>query len=446
MGIYAPAASDEQEALLGLVATGSTEPFTDVTAVLLSQASGGNLTVQQSLSLWSTGAIPAGAWALGGGLVVQQTTETIDGVVYPKTILHKLNGSSHLTATLRTLEVIPQTLQPLSLTGTAGAQVIAGWWALALETFLDSNFAPTRRLRFLWLGPTLALLNGAPETDPLDPLNAAANFRRGDLVADCLADGAIPARMVRTGVGDAMAGFIGGRLFQVGTSLPPTVERLKLGDPTAAGTDASGLSAADYVEQFANAVLASAIPDASGNMRLVSRSSGAQCLRQTGPTTGVGVRASERSARKTLQTYRGYVSEVRVNYTDALTGDALQAVVVPPHAGGKPLSLDLSALVGGVGQATAIGQAVAFWFGSPAPVLTETWVDRTGGVAQENDPPFWATWQIGDLVTFATFTTPTSTPVDFYKIHALKPSPEGRSVEVELLKLPTQLVPSPGWV
>jgi hypothetical protein len=243
-----------------------------------------------------------------------------------------------------------------------------------------------------------------------------------------------------------MAGFIGGRLFQVDTSLPPTVERLKLGDPTAAGTDASGLSAADYVEQFANAVLASAIPDASGNMRLVSRSSGAQRLRQTGPTTGVGVQAAERSARKTLQTYRGYVSEVRVNYTDALTGDSRQAVVVPDHAGGKPLSLDLSALVGGVGQATAIGQAVAFWFGSPAPVLTETWVDRTGGVAQDLDPPFWATWQIGDLITFATFTTPTSTSVDFYKIHLLKPGPEARSVDVELLKLPTQLVPLPGWI
>ena len=446
MGIYAAAASDEQEALLALVATGAAEPFTDVTAALLSQAAGGDLTLRQSLSLWSTGAIPAGAWALGGGLVVQQTTETIDSVAYPKTILHKLDGAAHLTATFRTLEIIPQTLQPLSLTGTAGARVVGGWYALALETYLDSNFAPTRRLRFLWLGPTLTLLNGDPEADPLDPLNPAAAFRRGDLVADVLADGALPARLARTGVGDGGAGFIGGRLFQVDTALPVTVERLKVGDPTTLGKDASGLSAADYVEQFASAILASAIPDASGNMRLVSRSSGAQRLRQTGPTTGVGVQASERSARKTLQTYRGYVSEVRVSFTDTLTGDSRQAVVVPDHAGGKPLSLDLSALVGGIGQATAIGQAVAFWFGSPAAVLTETWVDRTGGVAQDMDPPFWATWQIGDLVTYATFTTPTSTPVDFYKLHVLKPAPEGRSVDVELLKLPTQLVPLPGWV
>jgi hypothetical protein len=446
MGIYAPAASDEQEALLGLVVPDTAQPFTSVTAALLSQASGGDLTLRQSLSLWTTGAIPPGNWALGGGLVVQTSSEVQDGTLYPKTTLYKLDGTNHLTATFRTLEIIPQSIQPLSLTGTAGARVVGGWYCLALETFLDANFAPARRLRFLWLGPALTLLNGDPEPDPADPLNPAANFRRGEVVASLVPDGALPCRLLRTGVGDACAGFFGGRLFQVDTQLPRTLEHLKIGTGTSPGTDASGLSAADYVEQLASALLASAIPDSNGNMRLVSRASGAQCLRQTGPTTGVGVRASERSARKTLQTYRGYISEVRVNYTDALTGDALQAVVVPPHAGGKPLSLDLSALVSGVGQATAIGQAVAFWFGSPAPVLTETWVDRTGGVAQENNPPFWATWQIGDLVTFATFTTPTSTPVDFYKIHALKPSPEGRSVEVELLKLPTQLVPSPGWV
>jgi hypothetical protein len=436
MGIYAPAASDEQEALLGLVVPDTAQPFTSVTAALLSQASGGNLTLRQSLSLWTTGAIPAGNWALGGGLVVQTSSEVQDGTPYPKTILHKLDGTNHLTATFRTLEIIPQSIQPLSLTGTAGARVVGGWYCLALETFLDANFAPARRLRFLWLGPTLTLLNGDPEPDPADPLNPAANFRRGEVVASLVPDGALPCRLLRTGVGDACAGFFGGRLFQVDTQLPRTLEHLKIGTGTSLGTDASGLSAADYVEQLASALLASAIPDSNGNMRLVSRASGPLHVR---PVTGgtVSVQATERSAKKTLQTYRGYISEVRINYTDALTGDALQAVVVPPHAGGKPLSLDLSALVGGICMARAIGQAVAFWFGSPASVLTETWCDLTGGLQDGMAPAWWSTWNIGDLVTFTVTASPRM--VDAYKIHLFKPSPEGREVQVELLKLPVQI-------
>ena len=443
MGIHAPAASDEQEALLGLVATGSAEPFTDVTAVLLSQASGGNLTVQQSLSLWSTGAIPAGSWALGGGLVVQTTSETLDGVVYPKTILHKLNGSTHQTATLRTLEIIPQTLQPLALTGASGARVLGGWYALALETYLDDAYAPSRRLRFLWLGPTLTLLNGDLEADPADPTNPAANFRRGDLVASALADGALPARMVRTGEGDACVGFIGGRIFQVDTRIPATIERLKVGEASATGKDASGLSAADYLELFASSQMASAIPDAAGNIHLVSRASGPQRLRlpPSGGTTYRGVHPEERGPRKVLQTYRSYVSEVRVSYTDILTGDSRQVVVLPEHEGGKPISLDFTALVSGEAMARAIGEAAAFWFGAPAAVINETWTDRTGGTSGTKTPPFWATWNMGDLVPLDGVTFPTSTPVDFYKIHVLKPTPDARKVDVELIKLPVQLVP-----
>lgn len=443
MGIYAPAASDEQEALLGLVATGGTEPFTDVTAALFSQASGGNLTLQQSLSLWSTGSIPPGTWALGGGLVVQTTTETLDGVAYPKTILHKLDGTNHLTATLRTLEVIPQSIQPLSLTGAAGSRTVGGWYALALETYLDGNFAPTRRLRFLWLNASLSLMNGELEADPADPTNPAATFRRGDLVASYVADGALPARLLRTGQGDACVGFVGGRIFQVDTRIPTTIERLKVGEATATGKDASGMSAADFLEQFAASQMASAIPDASGNIHLVSRASGPQRLRlpATGGTTYRSVFPEERGPRKVLQTYRGYVSEVRVNFTDILTGDSKQVVVTPQHQGGKPLSLDFSALVSGEAMATAIGEAAAFWFGAPAAVLSETWADRTGGLSGDAAPPFWATWTMGDLICLDPVTFPTATPVDWYKIHALKPGPDARKADVELIKLPVQLVP-----
>lgn len=433
MGIYKPGAADEQEALLGLVATGGAEPFTDVSAALLSQVSGGNLALQQSLSLWNSGSsLPAGAWALGGGLVVQQTTETLDSVVYPKTILHKVDGANHLSVTLRTLEVLPQTIQPLSLAGGT----VGGWYALALETYLDGSFAPTRRLRFLWLSPTLNLLNGDVEADPSDPTNPAATFRRGDLVAEFMPDGAITARMIRTGVGEVMAGIVGGRLFQVDTTLPATLERLKVGEASSVGKDGSGLSAADYLEQFAQAQLASAIPEANGQLRLVSRAGGPL---QTRSVSGgkVGVQAIERGPRKTLQTYRGYVSEVRVNYSDALTGESKQVVVVSDHAGGKPMTLDLSNLVGSPTMALAIGDAAAYWFGAPAGVLSETWVDRTPGLAGTNDPPFWATWQVGDLVPLTLYT---GTPmVTAHKIHALKPGPESRSVQVELLKLPVQV-------
>ncbi|WP_257311103.1 hypothetical protein [Geothrix fuzhouensis] len=440
MGIYA--SGDEQEALLGLVVPDSAQPFTAVSAALLSQASGGNLTLRQSVSLWATGSVPAGTWAVGGGLVVQTITETVDGVAYPKTILHKLDGTNHLTATFRTMEVIPQSIQPLSLAGSAGAMTISGWYALGIETYLDGNFAAARRLRFLWLGPSLTLLNGDPEPDPSDPLNLAASFRRGDVVSSLIPDGALPCRLARTGIGDACAGFIGGRLFQVDTTIPRTVEHLKVGEASTTGKDASGLSAANYVELLASALLATAIPAADGNLRMVSRGSGPLQVQDIGAGNRISVQASQRGPRKTTQTYRGYVSEVRVNFTDVLTGDSAQAVVVATHDGGKPITLDMSALVGGITAARAIGEAAAYWFGAPAGVLSETWVDRTGGVAQGLTPPFWATWQIGDLVTFTSHAIGSTTPLEAYKLHQFRPRAENREVGVELIKLPVLINPA----
>jgi hypothetical protein len=257
-----------------------------------------------------------------------------------------------------------------------------------------------------------------------------------------MGDGAASCRLLRTGVGDACVGFLGGRLFQIDKVISHTLERLELGDTSSIGKDASGLSAAEYVEKLAQALLASAIPDATGNIRLVSRGSGPLQVQSLAGSNKISVQASQRSARRTLQTYRGYVSEVRVSYTDAITGEAAQAVVAPQHQGGKVLSLDMGTLVGSITAARAIGEAMAYWFGPPAGVVTETWTDRTGGVAQDLDPVFWSTWQVGDLITFTTHTPSSTTPIDAWKLHQFKPRLEDRSIDVELLKLPIQLIPA----
>jgi hypothetical protein len=426
MGIYA--SGDEQEALLGVVSPDTAQPFTSVSAAVLSQASGGNLTVRQSIELWNSGlATPAGTWALGGGLVVQIWVETLDGTPYPHTRLHLLDGAAHTWGDFATYEIIPQTIQPLALSGTPGSKKISGWYALAMETYLDDNFVVQRRLRFLALNRSFAITNGEYETPALFP-TVVGKF--GDIIAESMPDGAVPVRMIRTGVGDTMEGFFGGRLFGISTKLSTTVDCLQIGD----------LSAADYVEQFANTVLASAIPDNSGNMRLVSRGSGPLRVR---PNEGqsVSIQAIERGPRKTLQTYRSYISEVRISYTDLVSGESREATYAPGHDGGKPINMDMSNLVGGVTAARAIGRAFAYWFGPPCGVITETWVDDAPGVASGLSPAFWSAWNVGDLITFVIHATGSTNPLVAYKIHQFKPRPEAREVGVELLKLPVLINP-----
>jgi hypothetical protein len=447
MGIWAPTspAADEQEALLGLVATGSSYPFTEVKAVLLSQAAGGNLTLHQAVSLWATGTIPAGPWALGGGLVVQTWKQTIDGLDYPHTVLHKLNGSTVLTTDLKTLEVIPQTIQPLLRRGAAGSRVIGGWYALALETFADANYAPSRRLRFLHFDETLTLVNGIPEADPSTPTDRGAYFSRGEMVASIMPDGAILAKMVRTSnTVDEMAGLVGGRLFTVGNTLPTTVERLKLGATVPQGQILSiahsgdGMTASAFLEKFAAAQLASAVPAADGTLCLVSRSDGTLRTRTIGAQK-VGVQATEWGKRSVTQAWEGYLRKVRVTYTDLLAGSTASVEVNGSFDGGRILDLDLSDILASATMSVAIGRAAMTWMGRPVPVINETWTDRTLGKVGDQAPTFWADWRVGDRVPLTPYTPPAT--ITTWKILQMTPAPEGRTVKVQLRKQP---LTSPG--
>ena len=456
LGMGIRANGDEQEALLGLVATGSAMPFTEVKAVLLSQASGGALTVAQTASLWATGAIPAGPWALGGGLAVQTWKETIDGLEYPRTKLHKLNGSTVLTADLKTLEVIPQTLQPLLLRGTAGAKVVGGWYALALETYADDNFAAARRLRFLHLDAALKVVNGGPEVDPGLPTDPAAYFSRGDLVASRVPEGALLARMVRTSnTVDAMAGLVGGRLFTVAQEIPATVERLKLGATVPQGQvlnvahSGDGMSVGAYLEKFAAAQLASVVPLADGSLSLVSRAAGDLRLRSlgVGGALNTSVQASERGKQTKTQAWQGYLRKVRVSYADILTGDSASVELSGSFDGGRILEMDLSDLVASASMASALGRAAIFWMGNPAPLINEVWSDRGGGLSGDQAPTWWADWRIGDRITYNTFLTSGVSTVDIttWKLLKLTPGLEARTVQVELRRQPfTLTVPGSG--
>ncbi len=446
LGMGIRANGNEEEVLLGLVATGASFPFTEVKAVLLSQAAGGDLTLRQTVSLWTTGAIPAGPWALGGGLVVQTWKETIGGVDYPHTVLHKLNGSTVITANLKTLEVIPQSIQPLLPIGDPGSKVLAGWYALALETYTDSNYAPARRMRFLHLDAELQLVNGEPEADPSTPTDVTTYFSRGDMVASRVPDGAIIAKMVRTSnTEDSFSGLVGGRIFTISNSLPTTIERLKLGATVPSGGvmtvahSGDGMSASTFLEKFAAAQLASAVPGADGNMSLVSRSAGALRLRAIG-TQQVSVQATERGKRTKTQAWQGYIRKARVSYADVLAGETAAVEITGAFDGGRILDLDMSDLVAGPTMAVAIGRAAMFWFGLPVPVLGEIWVeDRTGAVADDLAPTWWADWQIGDRVILDPFTTPV--PSVAWKILKMQPGLEARTVNVELRQQPLLVTP-----
>lgn len=452
LGMGCWANGDEQEALLGLVATGSAYPFTDMTAVLLSQASGGALTVQQVQQLWaSTDTLPAGPWALGGGLVVQATTETIDGLAYPRTRLHKLNGSTWSHVDLRTLEVLPQTLCPLLPTGATGARRVGGWYALALETFANDNYAAARRLRFLHLDADLNLVNGDPEMDPAVATDPTAWFSRGDLLASVVPDGSLLARMVRTSsTEDACAGMIGGRLFSVANRLPVTVERLKIGATAPAGNtldvshSGDGMTVADYLEQFAAAQLATAVPRADGSQALISRAAGtlrARTYLDGATTRAVGVKAAERGHLARTQAWEGWIRKVRITYADILADATATVETAGTFDGGRILELDMSALLASQTMARALGRAAIYWFGQPAPLLQETWTDLTPGTQGAMAPVFWADWVVGDLVPFTPYDPAAPTPVDVYKILSLKPKVEAREVSVELRKQPYPITP-----
>jgi len=446
MGIWAN--GNEQEALQALVVTGASFPFTAVSAVLLSQAAGGDLTSRQVHQLWtSADVIPAGPWALGGGLIVQSYTQEIAGLVYPRTVLHKLTGTSVVSVDHKTLEILPSTLQPLLLGGIAGSRTIQGWYALALETVADDSFAATRRLRFLHLDADLQVVNGEPEPDPSLPTNPAASFRRGDIIASSVAPGALIARMVRTSATeDTMAGLIGGRLFCIQNSLPVTVERLQLnatppkGKASGVAYSGDGMTASEYLEAFAAAQLATFVPTANGNLALVSRSAGTLRVRAIDGAR-VSVQASERSHRAKTVAWEGYLRKIRVSYMDILADETVSVEESASFDGGRIVEEDHSSVVSGPTMARALARAYVYWFGHPGAILNETWVDRTYGVSGELGPVFWSTWQVGDRVTFTPYNPANPGLITTFKILSLRPALEDRSCEVEVRQQPKPITP-----
>ncbi|MBS1729852.1 MAG: hypothetical protein JSS67_03640 [Bacteroidetes bacterium] len=455
MGIYADPTVGHTEALLSLSMSTTTGPWAAATATLFSIGASGALTVRQTPAL----SVPtAGPWAIGGGLVVCTWNETRGGATYPRTRLFLVDGRTMpLQADFPTLEIIPGTIQPLQLAGSGASAAISGWYCQALETFEDANYHMSRRLRFLWLGPDLVAKNGDAEPDPADPLNPAANFRRGEILAESVADGAILARMVRTGTtSDAMAGMAGGRLFTVDRKITTTVERLKIGATALSAStigsvvgSGDGLTVMDFLDAFAGSQIATALPSADGNMRLVSRASGKLQLRGgVVPGYKVGVQDSERGNKSKLQTWQGFIRLVRVTYGDALSGQSLTVDCPSPFDGGKVFPLDVSNIVWGAAAGRAIGQANICFFGNASPVLTETWADRTHGDTSSMPPAFYAEWQVGDLITFTAVSDAGSpATVTAYKLSSMKPGLEVRSVDVELLQLTAPVSSTPtGWV
>jgi hypothetical protein len=397
MGAWA-SSGVHQEALLGLAVTGAS-PWSSASAVLFSAGAGGALTVRQTTGL----TIPsAGAWALGGGLVAATYNETLSGKVYPRSRLWLVDGAT-LQADFPTLEILPGTIQPLSLAGGR----ISGWWALALETYVDADGLTQRRSRFLVLDGQLRLLNGLSEPSPADPVNPVSNFRRGDLLSDPVPSGSMVARAVRTGVGDHCLGILGGRLFQVGSQISPVLEQVKTSD----------LDAIGFLEQLGQALMATARPRPDGGVDLVSRRAG--ILRDS---VDPALEGDLRTRPVGL-----WVGTVNVTYSDALQGASATVTATAIRQGGKVMDLDLSAVLAGPAQANAIARAAAYQWGGVAPVRTCTWTDGALGIASDLPPVWWSDWAVGDRV-------PSGSKV--YKLTKLEPGLEARTAQVELLEIP----------
>jgi hypothetical protein len=106
--------------------------------------------------------------------------------------------------------------------------------------------------------------------------------------------------------------------------------------------------------------------------------------------------------------------------------------------GGRILELDASDLVCSETMSLALGRAAIYWFGQPAPILSETWEDLTGGVSGDMAPAWWFGWKVGDRIIREAY-TPGDT-VTAWKLLKMQPNPETRKVAVELRQQPFQIV------
>ena len=431
----------DQEGLLGLYQDASA-----VKAVCFAPGANGDATIRSTITV-AMGSETNGAWSTAGGLVLRTTAQTIDSVKYPISRVY-LPDPVYAGAFVRDLpgcELIPGTLTPLSITavnhppgypeGYLYPQKLSGWYALAIETYTDASGNPTRRVRFLVMDAALNVLNG----DLVPNLFAASQLvRLGEIVQDPCPDGALLARIVRTGDRDRCLGVLGSRVFQIDFRLPRTLERVALGDVAGLGVDTSGdMTAQDYLEALGASLLATVVPTATGGVALVSRGAGTLHLRDLG-----GLRGSwfedESTAPVISPVSRTYLSEASITYQDPLSDSGQKIVVAGTQAGGKPLDKDLSKILWGPTPARAIATATVDHFSPVAPVMSRTLREAIpGGVASELPPPFWADWRVGDRVT------PPTTPgllVYTWKLTSLRPDPDQRTCQIEAVRLPIQEV------
>lgn len=433
LGVYKDPSTGHQEALQILTTDTNTYPFGSVKTSILSAGASGNLTVQQTATL---SASPSGVWALGGGLAVNTYKDTYGGLDYTHSKLYLVDGSGGATVSLDLfgLEVIPQSIQPLTLTGSGASRAVGGWYCLAIESYEDgNNSALSRRLRFLQLSVSLQVLNGTAEEDPRDPTNAAANFRKGLIVADPLADGAIPCRMVRTGVGDKMAGFVGARLFLVDTTLSTVLERVKLAD----------LDALSFLENLGTCLMATAVPKPDGSVALVSRRSGTLRTRDLGASTFGGVADTEWGKRSKQIVAQAHVSEVRITYANPISDDTATQVVTSATQGGSPLDIDLSSVLTSSTAAYALANSLDAYYGTALPGRKETWVDLTAGDVATRTPPFWAAYSVGDRIPE---NGASGASVTAWKLINLTWDAEKYEAQVELAQVPdTVTLADPGY-
>jgi len=428
MGLYQGAGVDVAEGLLGIYVTGTTVPWTTTKAVVFSAGASGALTVQQTYQLPNS----QGVTSQGGGLVVQTYQSVIGSVTYPMTILTRIDGRSTPVANLiEGVEVIPSSIVPLALTGTAGSKVVSGWYALGLETYADSNFAPARRLRFLWLSPSLQVLNGDLVPSLATPDDNTLAKQIGDLVADPVTDGPQSCKMVRSGYGNRMLGVFGSRRFMIDSLVTNTLGRVNL----------ANYDVLTFLQDACAACLASYVPLNSGGIALVSRGTGTLRTRTNLSGNRQSVMPDELENRKNRPVFQALSSEVRIGYTvPAASGSntTAKATAAGIYSGGQPLEIDLSGVLADPTSANAAAVAAVDYFGNPLLTRTETWRDITTGATNSAlAAPFWATWNVGDLVVDETVPAASNW---VWKITKLAWRLEDRAVDVELLRLPFQQV------
>jgi hypothetical protein len=435
-----------EEALLGLYVSGTASPFTKVQAVLLPQVarSGSSVTrVAQVVTLWdssTTGSQPCGVWALGGGLALQVTKETINGQAMPRSYLYFYDGSGLLVRDLAGMEILPGTIHPLCPTGQGSASRLGGWYCLAIESYQDTDSSPDslpRRLRFLHLGPDLKVVNGDLEASPWNPLDTTLALRRGEVIHSTLSPTeTLAARMVRVNVTDnAMLGFAGGRLFQVHEAISRTLDQIPI----------DSMTALDLVENAGQALLASAVPTQEGGYSLVSRRAGVLRLREIGTHQAVSIADGEESQVRITQSNQAFVSEVNVSYSDAMTGNSNTVTVYPDFKGGTPLDLDLGGLVASETMGRAVGASAAHYHGRPGRVRNSTLRDLAPGLASSQPPPFWADWRVGDLLELDMTVVADVATCHGWKIVQLENAPEARTATLSLVQLPDPVSGRAPW-